>query len=115
VCPFSWSFLLWLDGGLNVSDLHEQLKNDAHFKCHFFEFLEDIIHHHLPDIKVHIDPSFEPHVERPSHSPLSLMDAMHELNSWESAFVTQIKTCGGALQWHACKAMCHKYNNGDCC
>jgi hypothetical protein len=45
---FHGHFLLWLMGGLNPSQLHERLAVDNDFKHRFFEFFEDIIHHHLP-------------------------------------------------------------------
>jgi hypothetical protein len=44
-----------------------------------------------------------------------LNDAIEELNQWESAFVTEIKTCGEILQRHVCRAVCHKYGNDNCC
>ena len=35
--------LMWLLGGLNPKELHEQFKNDTSFKDSFFEYFEDII------------------------------------------------------------------------
>ncbi|KAI6025289.1 hypothetical protein PISMIDRAFT_677141, partial [Pisolithus microcarpus 441] len=45
-------------------------------KSRFFAFLDQIIHHHLPDIEITIDPKFEPRVERPPKppSPANLSD-----------------------------------------
>jgi uncharacterized protein (DUF927 family) len=34
-----------------------------HTKKQFFNFFESIIHHHLPDVEVQIDPSFEPRIQ----------------------------------------------------
>ena len=65
-------FLLWLLGGLNPDDIHEKLHADMDFGTRFFEFLEDIIYHHLPDIEVDVNSTYEPRVERPSMHPVMI-------------------------------------------
>jgi hypothetical protein len=65
----SWSFLLWLLGGLNPSQIHERLKQDVSFKNRFFEFFENIIHHHMPDIDIKVEANFEPRTQRPPLPP----------------------------------------------
>jgi len=71
---------------------------DDKFNRQFFDFFEDIIHHHLPDNDVPIDPACEPRIEQPPQPPNSSQQLLDEIDSWESAFVTQIKICGDALQ-----------------
>jgi len=112
---FHGHFLLWLLGGLNPTELHRQLKEDSGFKKHFFDFFEDTIHHHLPEIEGNVDPAFEPRVERPILPPTSKNPAIEGLKTWESAFVTEIKKCGEILQCHVCKPVCHKYGNNNQC
>ena len=84
------------------------------FKKRFFAFFEDIIHHHLPDIDIEIDKSFEPRTEQPLRPP-SIDAHIDTLSKWESVFCTQIKTCGEALQRHGCCKVCHKYGNDNRC
>jgi hypothetical protein len=108
-------FLLWLTGAINPSQLHKRLAADDEFKRQFFDFFEDIIHHHLPNDDIPIDPVYEPRVEWPP-CPLNPSEQLlGELDSWESAFITQIKICGEALQWHVCRPVCHKYGNEGHC
>jgi hypothetical protein len=94
---FHGHFLIWLMGGLNQTDLHQQLKGDHEFSEHFFDFFEDIICHELPDDDIHVNADFDPQLERPPQPPTS-ESPISELNSWNSAFVTQIKVCGEDLQ-----------------
>ena len=112
---FHGHFLLWLTGASNPSQLHKRLAADDEFKTRFFDFFEDIIHHHLPNDDVQIDPAYEPRVERPPHPPNPSTALLDELNSWESAFITQIKICGEVLQRHVCRPVCHKYGNEGRC
>jgi hypothetical protein len=112
---FHAHFLIWLEGGLNPSDLHQRLKDDPMFKIRFFDFFKDIIHHHLPDNDIQVNPHYEPWIERPPMPPSSSIATINELYTWESAFVTQIKLCGEVLQCHTCKAVCHKYGNEGHC
>ena len=113
---FHGHFLLWLMGGLNPSQLHERLATDEDFKHRFFDFFEDIIHHHLPqDDGINIDSLYEPRIERPPRPPHPTQATLDELNSWDSAFITQIKICGEALQRHVCRPVCHKYGNEGRC
>jgi len=113
---FHGHFLLWLRGGLNPSQLHERFADDEGFKHRFFEFFEDIIHHHLPQNDgINIDPAYEPRIERPPHPPDPNEAVLDELRTWDSAFITQIKVCGEALQRHVCRPVCHKYGNEGRC
>ncbi|KAE8195384.1 hypothetical protein CF335_g5110 [Tilletia laevis] len=41
--------LLWLEGGLNPGDLRRKLHQDEEFQSRYLAFMDDIIHHHLPD------------------------------------------------------------------
>lgn len=111
-------YLIWLEGACNPSDMHVKLR-DVEFQQHFFAFFEDVIHHHLPDIEVDIDPKYEPRVERPPQPPLDLLcddqPQTQIVKEWESTFTSQIKQCGEALQRHACRAVCHKYGNDSSC
>ena len=112
---FHGHFLIWLLGGLNPSQIHEHLKHDVAFKNHLFDFFENTIHHHLPDIDIKVESDFEPRIQRPPLPPdPSFHPALDELAEWESVFVTEIKMCGEILQRHTCRPVCHKYgNDGD--
>ena len=63
-------FLFWLQGALNPSDLHKQLKSDKIFEQKVFKNFEGIIKHHLPDVDIPIDKYFEPRTQWPPHAPL---------------------------------------------
>lgn len=103
-------------GRLDPFQLHEHLASDKSFKDCIFDFVENIIHHHLSqDDRINIDPSFGPRIEQPSHLLHLTQDLLDELYTWESAFVTPIKICGEALQHHVCRLVCHKYGNNNCC
>ncbi|CAD7062859.1 unnamed protein product [Tilletia caries] len=41
--------LLWLEGGLNPGNLRRKLHQDEEFQSRYLAFMDDIIHHHLPD------------------------------------------------------------------
>jgi hypothetical protein len=105
-------YLLWLDGATNPSDLHAKLCDESYQK-RFFDFFDNIISHHLPDIEIQIDPKFDPRVERPPRPPMSL--SSDEIADWDSVLLTQVKLCGEALQRHTCRAVCHKYGNEGSC
>ncbi|KAG8912353.1 hypothetical protein FRC01_005141, partial [Tulasnella sp. 417] len=91
-------FLIWLQGGLNPSELHARLRDSQDFQERFFSFFEHIIHHHLPDVELPEDSSFEPRTQRP---PLpSLYQTIEE---WDEVFLTEIKACGEVLQRHLCR------------
>jgi len=107
-------FLLWLLGGLNPSEVHQKMRDDPSFQERFFAFFEDAIHHHLPDIDLDVDKSFEPRTERPPKPP-QVDTHLDMLNEWESVFCTQVKMCGEALQRHECRKVCHKYGNDNRC
>jgi hypothetical protein len=63
------NFLIWLCGGLGLIDLHDELRgNDKFKKCHF-EFFENIIHHHLPDMDTAFDRRVEYQFQRPPLPP----------------------------------------------
>jgi hypothetical protein len=111
-------FIIWLDGGVNPKILHERMKRDNDFETHFFEFFENINHHHLPDIGVDIDKNFEPHTQWPP-CPTQLTEnselPLEWIDDWNEIFVSEIKACGEVLQRHECRAVCHKYGNKDHC
>ena len=109
-------FVIWLVGGLNPSDLHEKLKDNDKYQSQFFEFFEDIIHHHLPDIEYKLQPECDPRTERPPAPPaVSTNIPLDILNSWNSAFLTEIKKCGEKLQRHEHRKVCYKYGNEGKC
>jgi len=109
-------FLIWLIGGLNPSDLHEKLCSSKDFEQKFFNFFESIIHHHLPDIEVQIDSSYEPRAQRPPVPPKSLDPTYLDIiKEWDSVYVTEVKMCGEVLQRHKCGSVCHKYGNDKKC
>ena len=109
-------FLIWLVGGLNPSELHEKLHSSKEFEQKFSNFFESIIHHHLPDVHVEVDSSYEPRAQRPPNSPKSLDPTyMDIIKEWDSVFVTEVKMCGEVLQRHKCGSVCHKYGNDKKC
>ena len=62
-----------------------------------------------------IDPNYKPRIECPPRPPSPSQLILNELDTWESAFVTQVKIYGEALQRHVCRPVCHKYGNDDRC
>src|ERR1700685_3977228 len=82
----------------------------------FFDFFEGIIHHHLPDMDIQLDKSFEPRTERPPCPPITSENIPFDiLNEWKSVFITEIKKCGEVLQCHTHRAVCEKYGNEGKC
>jgi len=109
-------FVIWLVGGINPSELHERMTNNPEYQTQFFEFFDDIIHHHLPDIECEIARDWDPRIERPPPPPLvSTNIPIDILNSWNSVFLTEIKKCGEKLQRHQHGKVCHKYGNTGKC
>ena len=106
-------FLIWLAGGANPSDIHKSLL-DKSYQERFFSFFDDIIWHHLPDIELHVEKTFEPRVRRPPAPPDPYVP-FHVMEEWESVMVTEIKKCGEILQCHVCAPVCHKYGNEGRC
>ena len=102
-------FLLWLDGGLNPSDVHAKMRADTsgQWKQRFFDFFDSIIKHRLPDTGDIVDPAFEPRVQRPP-------DPSHP--EFEAEFDAEVKKCGEILQRHSvpCKPVCMKYGSTEC-
>ena len=95
--------LLWLNGGLNPTEVHKRLL-DIEYQKQFLSFFDDIIWHHLPDIEIKVNKSFEPRIERPPCPPK--YDApLHIIEEWDSVFVTEIKKCGEILQRHVCSSL----------
>ncbi|KAG1786292.1 uncharacterized protein HD556DRAFT_1449792 [Suillus plorans] len=95
-------FVIWLLGGLNPTELHSRL-NDPLYQAQFFAYFEDIIHHHLPDIELDVDPSFEPRTQRPP-VPLDLsligQSPQSVLNEWESVMATDVLHDTGIMHGH---------------
>ncbi|KAA1471060.1 hypothetical protein DENSPDRAFT_743927, partial [Dentipellis sp. KUC8613] len=113
-------FLIWLEGGMNPSDVHKRMKEDDSFKRRYFRFYESVSMHHLPDAK---PPNFdatryEPRVELPPVPPVPDSDGrlpQDILNEWDDVMRTEIYMCGETLQRHTCRAVCHKYGNDNRC
>jgi Helitron helicase-like domain at N-terminus/PIF1-like helicase len=93
---------IWLLGGLNPSDVHHKLENDAGFSERFFAFWEQVIKHDKPISDLEISPSFEPRSERPL--PL-------DGSGWETDFNEDVSACAESLQRHRCQEVCWKYRN----
>lgn len=102
-------FLLWLDGGLNPSDVHAKMRadTDGQWTQRFFNFFDDIIKHSLPDTGDTVDPTFEPRVQRPPDPSDP---------DFEAEFNAEVKKCGEILQRHSvpCKPVCTKYGSTEC-
>jgi hypothetical protein len=100
-------FLIWLDGGLNPSEVHEKMKNDVNGRKQFFAFFEDIIKHDLPHTDDEVEPGYEPRVQRPPNP---------DDPDFATEFVSDVKKAGECLQQHfsPCKPVCHKYGSQDC-
>ena len=83
-------FLIWLTSGLNPNEVHKCLLDES-YQAQFFSFFDDIIWHHLPEIELHVEKSFEPRVQCPPPlpDPNVPFDIMEE---WESVVVTEIKS-----------------------
>lgn len=116
-------FLLWLEGGLNPTEVHDRMKKDVNFQERFFDFFESIIKHELPNVDV--PPGFDgkkytPATEMPPPPlrPLNKSESEwdeDEFDAWHSCLDNEVRMCGEALQRHSCKSVCHKYGNGGRC
>jgi hypothetical protein len=100
-------FLIWLDGGINPRETHTKLKENPDWQKQYFDFLEDIIHHHAPDVDIALDPDFEPRVQCPPDPKDPLFDV---------EFPCEVKRCAEVLQKHdvPCRKVCFKYGSEDC-
>ncbi|KAG1734452.1 uncharacterized protein EDB91DRAFT_1250974 [Suillus paluster] len=108
-------FLIWLEGGMNPSELHMRLRTDSDFQDQFFRFFKAAIHHHLPDVEDSVDEHFEPRIQRPPMPPSKQPEGMDATEKWEVLFMSEVKKCGEVLQCHHCHSVCHKYGNQGCC
>ena len=109
-------FLIWLIGASNPDDIHHRLRDEPGFERRFFDYFEDIIWHHLPDIEMEVDKKYEPRVERPPVPPTSASDIPQKaLHEWHVFMESEVKKLGEVLQRHVCKPVCHKYGNDDQC
>ena len=81
--------LLWLNGGHNPTEVHKRLL-DIEYQKQFLSFFDDIIWHHLSDIEIKVNKSFEPHIEQPP-CPAKYDAPLHIIEEWDSVFVTEIK------------------------
>jgi hypothetical protein len=101
-------FLIWLDGGLNPSDVHARMRENPDWQKQFFTFFEDIIKHHLPDTDDVPMPDRELRGERPPH--LDSVDFLQD-------FTSDVKLLGEQVQRHddPCrKNVCFKYGSKEC-
>jgi hypothetical protein len=113
-------FLLWLKDGLNPSQIHSRMKLDPKFKQDFFNFFDDTIQYHLPDVDVNEDelkgPDCEPRVEHPVAPPPVDFDITQrfDINTWTYQHMADLKRCGEKFQRHGCRKVCFKYGSLDC-
>lgn len=109
---FHGHYLLWLLGASNPSEIRKFLKSSEDYCNRFFNFFEGIIHHHLPDINVAFDATYEPRVELPPHVPpedISDPELKATLQTvWDHNFTTQHRVIGEKHQQHHCRPVCYK-------
>ena len=102
-------FLIWLEGGLNPRETHVKMKENPDWQRQYFDFFEDLIHHHAPDVDmdIDIDPDFEPRAQGPPDPSDPLFDV---------EFPYEVKRCADVLQKHdvPCRKVCFKYGSEDC-
>jgi len=109
-------FLIWLLGGSNPNEIHRRLREEPGFELRFFDYFEDIIQHHLPDVEISTDKHYEPRVERPPVPPRSVTGiSAQTLHEWHMFMESEVKKLGEVLQRHSCKPVCHKYGNENKC
>jgi hypothetical protein len=102
-------FLIWLDGGMNPSEVHARMKQHPEWQAQFFRFFEDIIRHHLPDTDDEPQPDRELRAERPPKP---------DNPDFEREFRSDYKLLGEQVQRHddPCrKNVCFKYGSKECC
>ena len=80
-----------------------------------FDYLEDIIWHHLPDVEVEIDKNYEPRVERPPPPDSATDIPPQALREWHMFMDSEVEKLGKVLQHHVCRPVCHKYGNDTQC
>ena len=111
-------FLIWLVGASNPNEIHRRLREEPGFERRFFDFFEDVIQHHLPDVEISLDKQYEPRIERPPVPPQSATGqgiSAQSLHEWHLFMESEVKKLGEILQRHICKPVCHKYGNEDKC
>jgi hypothetical protein len=110
-------FLIWIFGALNPNDIHRQLTDELDFEKQFFDYFEDIIWHHLPDVEQEVDKKYEPRVECPPAPPAVTSDGTPEqiIKEWRAFMQSEVKKLGEVLQRHECRPVCHKYGNENQC
>ncbi|KAE8222189.1 hypothetical protein CF319_g4571 [Tilletia indica] len=100
--------LLWLDGGLNPSDLRTLMKDDVEFRDRYMAFFDDLIVHELPsapvmpeDISSECDPRRQLPPDRSEPDYTTIFTADHHF-------------IGELVQRHTCRATCHKGGRTTC-
>jgi hypothetical protein len=68
------------------------MKQDTEWQKSFFEYVEQIIRHDLPNVPAPIDPDFEPRTQGSPDPSAPNFDAL---------FLLEIKKCAEALQRHS--------------
>ena len=99
-------FLIWLDGGLNPSDVHQKMRESSEWTEKYFRYWEDVIYHHVPEAEGEVPKNFEPRTQRPLNP---------EHPNFGSEFVQDVRNCAEILQKHVCRNVCHKCGHPNDC
>ncbi|KAE8193416.1 hypothetical protein CF335_g5594 [Tilletia laevis] len=100
--------LIWLEGGLNPSDLRQRMRDQVEFRERYLAFMYDIISHELPN------PSQFCSDDHKHRHPRQELCPDPSTPDYMRLFEVDHKLLGEAVQRHRCQPTCHKGGQAGC-
>ncbi|KAE8230517.1 hypothetical protein CF326_g4481 [Tilletia indica] len=101
--------LLWLDGGLNPSDLRVLMRDDLEFRERYLAFYDDLIKHELP-----IAPATSTQPTEPVQDPRRQRPPDPSDPDFKNVFAVDHQLLGELVQRHKCRFTCLKGGRKSC-
>ncbi|KAE8246482.1 hypothetical protein A4X13_0g5770 [Tilletia indica] len=105
--------LIWLEGGLNPSDLRTHLRSDKTFRERYLAFMDDIISHHIPSSDA-MDIAEEHDHEKELRYPRQERPPDVDSDSYKETFTRDHVLLGEEVQRHRCQPTCYKGGRNSC-